>query len=188
MRRSLSAEWAAELLEQLPKAQAFHRHSQRVAALAGLIVRKRGQQPDLEVLTWAGIFHDLMVLVPFRQRPWGADYVSESAAMAGLYLRERQLLTAEQVALVQACIQHHHDLRPHPHPLVEGFRRADWLEVSQGLIRSGVTTEELKALYRDWPRAGFLGALSQVISRFFVRPVHFVRLFWPVRRYSVEEV
>ncbi|MBC7541707.1 MAG: HD domain-containing protein [Candidatus Sericytochromatia bacterium] len=183
--QALTVALAERLLDQLPGNRPFLFHSARVAAYAQRVCARRGQTADTDVLRWAGTFHDIMVLLPFRLRPWGADYVSDSAELAGVYLTAKGLLDPARIQLVQACIQHHHDLRTHPHPLVEAFRLADWLEVSQGLMRAGLTATDMAEVRGIHPPAGFGQALAGVILRVMnpIRPIHGFRLFWPVRRY-----
>ena len=40
-------------------------------------------------------------------------------------------------------------------PTVETFRKADWIDVTQGVLRFGLSRSFLRSLYSTWPDAGF---------------------------------
>lgn len=46
--------------------------------------------------------------------------------------------------------------------LVEPFRRADWVDVSRGLIRFGLPRSFLREVFATWPAAGFHKKLVQL--------------------------
>jgi hypothetical protein len=50
-----------------------------------------------------------------------------------------------------------------PHAwLVEPFRRADWMDVTGGLVASGLSRELFRAALARWPRAGFHRLLARL--------------------------
>jgi hypothetical protein len=65
-------------------------------------------------------------------------------------------------------ILEHHRISSHrddAHPLVEPFRRADWVDVSRGVVRFGLSGAYVEALFSAWPSAGFHWRLVQLSCR-----------------------
>ncbi len=71
-------------------------------------------------------------------------------------------------------IREHHKLLPYrgrPDSLVEPFRRADWIDVSRGLIPSGLRRAFVAEVLEAWPNEGFHRRLVQLsIGRFRTHP------------------
>ncbi len=113
----------------------------------------------------AGAFHDLGI--------WTAhtfDYLDPSSQLAHDYLKERGLepLWPE----VDLIIQQHHKLRPYAGPFeasVEAFRRADLVDLSLGLIRSGLKPEFIQAVRVQFPNANFHARLVAFSGQQFLR-------------------
>ena len=129
--------------------RSYRHHVYRVAALAGAF--GPGTAEAGEKIAIAAALHDLGI--------WTAgtfDYLDPSMALAADWLARtgRSAWTDE----IEAMIQEHHRIRPvrgAGMALVEAFRRADWVDVSRGLVSFGVTREEYGALVAAWPTAGF---------------------------------
>ena len=71
---------------------------------------------------------------------------------------------ADWIPEVETMILEHHKIsayRTNPQWLVERFRRADWIDVSRGLRRFGVSTQIVKPIFARWPSAGFHKRLVQ---------------------------
>jgi len=77
---------------------------------------------------------------------------------------------------VTAAILEHHKVtryRGAHEGLVEPFRRADWMDVTGGLLASGLSRALYRATVARWPRAGFhlmLGRLE--LRRLRTHPWH----------------
>ena len=59
----------------------------------------------------------------------------------------------------------HHKLssyRGSPGGLVEPFRRADWVDVTHGLVSFGLSRSLLREVFTTWPDAGFHKRLVQL--------------------------
>jgi HD domain-containing protein len=181
MHLALTPALAQELLARLPQYPVLQQHNRRVTALAAGYCEHHGVPYVPEVFEWAGLLHDLMVLVPFRQRAWNSDYVSESAELARAYLTAQGELGPEQIDLVAGCIRHHHDIRRHPHPVIDAFRRADWHDVSASLFRLGIPGERASSIRSKHPAAGLWRMLGRIFVRFMVRPANYIRIFLPRR-------
>jgi hypothetical protein len=113
-----------------------------------------------EKLAIAGAFHDLDAF-------GSLDYLASSIRAQDAWLRETgRLAWADELALV---IAEHHRLNPYrgPHAgLVEAFRRADLVDVSQGLVKGG-----LRRAYVREVRAAFdVGSFfTKVVPRAVVK-------------------
>ncbi len=118
-----------------------------------------------QTLAVAAAFHDLGI--------WADgtfDYLAPSARRALDYVRERGLsvnvVELEQVVLL------HHKLRACAGPAaahIEAFRRADWVDVSWGLLRFGLPSGLLRDARAAFPNAGFHRCLLRVGWRWTLR-------------------
>lgn len=106
---------------------------------------------DREKLVIAGCFHDLGI---WPQRT--LDYLDPSVALANSYLIEtQQQAWSKEIGRI---INLHHKLRPvrdDRSPLVELFRRADLVDVSLGIGRSGLPRSFIKEVSQALPNEGF---------------------------------
>ena len=134
----------------------YRNHTYRVANFCDSLAAPGGSQ--IEKVAIAAAFHDLGI--------WTAgtfDYLAPSIQLATSWLDEngRSSWTAE----IETMILEHHKVGPYRGPahwLVEPFRRADWADVSRGMIRWGVNRHLLAEAYRAWPSAGFHRRLVQL--------------------------
>jgi len=121
----------------------------------------------------AAAFHDLGI--------WTAhtfDYLAPSAALAGEFLDCDDLACTGHGAReeITAMIYEHHKITSHrgagnsagAEP-VEIFRRADWMDVSLGVLSFGLPRAQLRAIFARWPNAGFHKRLAQLTWQRFRR-------------------
>lgn len=96
-------------------------------------------------------FHDLGI--------WTAqtfDYLAPSAALAAAHLTS--IGRAEWTDEIVAMIDLHHKISRSDVPdawLVEPFRKADWIDVSLGVVRFGVSRRRVAEVRAAFPNAGF---------------------------------
>ena len=112
---------------------------------------------QLEKIAIAAAFHDLGIWTDAT-----FDYLDPSVSLARHYLsREgREAWTNE----ITAMILEHHKLtsyRGDAGSLVELFRRADWTDVSMGVLRFGLPRSFVRDVSAAWPSAGFHRRLVQ---------------------------
>jgi hypothetical protein len=137
----------------------YRNHAYRVANLCRLLADPDPQQ--MQKVAIAAAFHDLGI--------WTAgtfDYLAPSIALASAYLA--RIGRAEWALEVTAMIGEHHKLsasREPTHWLVEPFRRADWVDVSRGLLTFGLPRRSLAAVFAAWPNAGLHRRLVQLTFR-----------------------
>lgn len=127
---------------------AGYRH--HVYRVVNLCVTLAPPDTPLEKVAVAAAFHDIGI---WTERTF--DYLEPSVDGAVRYLRDRGRLS--WVDEIAAMIREHHRLTrvPAGAALVESFRRADWIDVSRGAIRGGVSRSFVRDLYARWPSAGF---------------------------------
>ncbi|MGB2246205.1 MAG: hypothetical protein ACPH3N_00975 [Alcanivorax sediminis] len=128
---------------------AYRNHIYRVV---NLVASQRAlSDEELEQVAIAGFFHDAGI--------WLAgtfDYLEPSARLAGHYLEEQGLL--EWTPTVEALILNHHKVSRFSQDtldLAEMFRRADWIDVSLGLLRFGLPSARIRRIREAFPNAGF---------------------------------
>jgi hypothetical protein len=135
---------------------AYRNHAYRVANLC-LALSPHG--PDtLEKIAIASAFHDLGI---WTNRTF--DYLQPSASLATAYLSDLGKASWTQ-EITEMVFEHHKILRyrREPRSLVEPFRRADWVDVSRGLVTFGLSRALLREIFAVWPSAGFHKRLVQL--------------------------
>ena len=99
----------------------------------------------------AGAFHDIGIWVEDT-----LDYLPPSVPPMVEYLKKNDLVSwADEIELM---ITEHHKLREYKdeqYPLVELFRKADLVDFSLGLVRSGLSKEVVCDVRSQIPNAGF---------------------------------
>lgn len=142
----------------------FVPYRNHVYRVVNLCVRLHSASDDeLRRLAIAAAFHDLGI--------WTAgtfDYLRPSMALAKAYLiRSGQ---PEWVTEVNAMIFEHHKILPYRgvgQPLIETFRKADWIDVTRGLLTFGIPRRFVADLYTTWPSTGFHRRLVQLAAQRF---------------------
>ncbi|WP_207816295.1 hypothetical protein [Pseudomonas sp. 50_B] len=142
----------------------YRNHVYRVINFCNLLINADAQQ--LQKLAIAGAFHDLGI--------WTAktfDYLPPSLRLAENHLDE--IDRSEWKAEVLAMIEQHHKITAAPPPgsLVERFRRADWIDVSLGMLNFGLSRDDRRRVFSAFPDAGFHLRLVQLsFKQLLIRP------------------
>jgi len=135
---------------------AYRNHTYRVA---NLCIAQVGHAPEVvQKVAIAAAFHDLGIWTDGT-----FDYLPPSIRLATDYLAGagRTAWTQE----IKAMIREHHKITPYRgewRELVEPFRRADWADVSLGLIAFGLPQGAFREVASTWPSAGFHKKLVQL--------------------------
>ena len=116
----------------------------------------------------AAVFHDIGI--------WTGntiDYLGPSIEQAGIYLdRIGKKNLIEEIRLM---IYWHHKIRKYDGEFahtVETFRKADWIDVSIGLIRFGVDRKAIHQAKKIFPHKGFHWFLvKKVVKNIFRHPL-----------------
>ena len=160
---TLDALLAAHAVQLGDDAMGYRHHAYRVANFYWQL--SPGDAEMLEKLSIAVAFHDLGI--------WTArtfDYLPPSRVLARDHLRT--IGRPEWRTDVDAMIDHHHRIHrmpPSTQASVETFRRADWIDVSNGVLRFGLPRAVVREVRRTFPDAGFHRRLLQLTLRRFRR-------------------
>jgi hypothetical protein len=134
----------------------YRNHAYRVVNLCAALAPLAGD--GLEKVVVAAAFHDLGI--------WAArtfDYLAPSARLAQKHLAA--VGRTDWISEVDTMILAHHKLTPPRAPapaLAEAFRKADWIDVSCGLLRFGLPRPRVRIILSTWPSAGFHRRLFQL--------------------------
>lgn len=115
----------------------------------------------------ASAFHDLGI---WTNRTF--DYLGPSISLANEYLNKqnRSGWTTE----ISLMIDMHHKLTHYNGKFedsVEVFRKADWIDVSKGIIKFGVSDRKIREINRQCPTKGFHTFLAKkTLINFFSHP------------------
>ncbi|MBD2182481.1 HD domain-containing protein [Planktothrix sp. FACHB-1355] len=106
---------------------------------------------DREKSIVAGCFHDLGIWTDKT-----VDYLAPSVKLAKKYLKEN---SQEQWSNeIELMIERHHQItkyRNSEYPLVEVFRKADWVDVSKGIRSFGLSKHDIQKVLDTFPNLGF---------------------------------
>lgn len=139
-----------------PDQLAYRNHNYRVANFCIELLQATPEQIDKIGIACA--FHDLGV---WTHRT--LDYLEPSRAQAHAYLES--VGKAAWAPEIEAMVMDHHKLRradASDRSLVEAFRKADWIDVSMGMLSFGLPKEFIKAVRARFPNAGFHKRLVQL--------------------------
>lgn len=152
----------------------YRNHAYRVANFC--VAHVSPDSIQLEKIAIAAAFHDLGIWTDVT-----FDYLDPSVSLARQYLSRAgdESWTDE----IGAMILEHHKLSPYrgdSGPLVEPFRRADWADVSMGVLRFGLPRAFVRDVNAAWPSAGFHRRLVQLewerLRTHPLRPLPMVKL------------
>jgi len=135
---------------------AYRNHTYRVVNLC--LAFCSGDLEHLEKIATATAFHDIGIWTDHT-----FDYLQPSVQLACDHLTRngKKEWTSE---ITEMIFQHHKisSYRGNQHWLVEHLRRADWVDVSMGLITFGLPRNVVKEILSTWPGAGFHKRLVQL--------------------------
>jgi hypothetical protein len=128
---------------------AYRNHAYRVANLC--LGQAPGDPDAVAKVEIAAAFHDLGIWTHGT-----FDYLQPSIELARAHLVRSG--RSEWTSEVSAMLLEHHKLtryRGESAGLVEPFRRADWADVTRGIVAPGLSRGLLSAVFAAWPSAGF---------------------------------
>jgi hypothetical protein len=128
---------------------AYRNHTYRVVNLC--VAQGCATTEQVEKVAIAAAFHDLGIWTDHT-----FDYLEPSIRLACEYLS--QTSRPAWAGEITSMIAEHHKVRTYRSAaasLVEPFRRADWTDVTFGIVRFGVPRRFIARLYDEWPSHGF---------------------------------
>ena len=135
---------------------AYRNHTYRVVNLYAAMAPCA--DATLEKVALAAAFHDLGI--------WTAhtfDYLGPSMELACNHLECAG--HADWRDTISGMIREHHKIRKvrgADAEFIEPFRRADWIDVSLGVLSFGVPRQQLRDIMARWPNHGFHKRLAQL--------------------------
>lgn len=122
--------------------------------------------PDAtEKLAIAAAFHDIGIWTDGT-----FDYIAPSVRQAEAYLRDSS--RREWTDEITSMIREHHkivSIGDRSQALVESFRKADWIDVSMGVLTFGLSRSLIRDVQSAFPDEGFHRRLVQLSWRRFLR-------------------
>jgi hypothetical protein len=122
----------------------------------------------------AAVFHDIGIWSDHK-----IDYLIPSVEQARIYLTETG--KQEWINEITLMIYWHHKIsryRGEHEKTVQNFRKADWIDVSLGLLTFGCDKQKIKENRKKFPNLGFHIFLIKAIAKnFFKHPLHPLPMF-----------
>jgi hypothetical protein len=154
----------------------MERHGLRVFLIADRIATARDLTVDREILLIAGLLHDIGL---YDQASHGGTYVVDGAEFTADLLRG-QGWVEDRIRLCFDAIERHHETRTQwdRGSEVELIRRADLVDLTNGLVRLGLTREWLRDLFESVPRKGTYPTVGREVAKQLLhRPLKFAQIF-----------
>ena len=113
----------------------------------------------------AAVFHDIGIWTNNT-----FDYLDPSIAELKEYLYE--INKNEWLSEISSMIYWHHKVKAYVgeySATVEVFRKADWVDVSLGLLKFGIESKKISAIKRSFPNAGFHFFLLKQTGKYWIK-------------------
>jgi hypothetical protein len=113
----------------------------------------------------ASVYHDIGIWTNHT-----FDYLQPSIEQARIHLNN--IGKQDWIEEITLMISWHHKISRYlgkHETIVENFRKADWIDVSFGLIKFGVDKKKIKENKRIWPTLGFHRFLLKACLKNFLR-------------------
>jgi hypothetical protein len=153
-------EWRKEIGKDY---QGYRNHVYRVVHFCSAL--HPCNEEEREKIIIAGCFHDLGIWTNNT-----FNYLEPSMELAKNYVKKER--NASWLGEIDRMIYFHHKIRRLKDihcPLVELFRKADLVDVSLGVIRFGLSKEQVRKIKRGFPNSGFHKRLLQLTLSEFKR-------------------
>lgn len=125
----------------------------------------QNNQDDEEKIIIAGCYHDIGIWVNDT-----FNYLEPSIKLVKEYLKKKdQEHWSHEIELM---INMHHKITKYKdsaYPLVEVFRKADWVDVSKGKRTFGLSGDFIASVMDEFPNSGFHKNLIQLTKTEFMR-------------------
>lgn len=149
----------------------YRNHAHRVYHLC-IQLDKNDQHHEQYAI--AAAFHDLGIWVNNT-----FDYLEPSVALATAWLVEHQKTSF--IAEIPLMIDMHHKMSRYSgqfESTVEAFRKADWIDLSLGILKFELPRRQFRALVRQFPTKGFHRFLiRRTWQNFFKHPLKPLPMF-----------
>ena len=149
----------------------YRNHVYRVFSTCLLMDSNQGNQRKYAI---AAVFHDIGIWTDHT-----FDYLYPSMEQVKAYLSEIE--NQEWTNEISAMIYWHHKLSRYKgeyEATVEVFRKADWIDVSLGILTFNVDKQSAKAIRKQFPNLGFhLFLIKQSLQNVLKHPLNPLPVF-----------
>ena len=150
---------------------AYNNHINRVFNYCVLLDSELKHHPKYAI---AVVFHDLGI---WTENTFDYLEASKELAKSHLISINKENWTEEILLMIDM----HHKRSEYTgkfEETVEVFRKADWIDVSLGLINHGIPNTKIKTLNKQFPNAGFHKFLAaQTLKRLVTNPFNLLPMF-----------
>lgn len=133
-----------------------------------------GEKTNEEKYAIAAVLHDIGIWTDHT-----LDYLNPSAEQAKAYLIE--IGKQDWIEEITLMIYWHHKVSAYTgkhQEIVENFRKADWIDVSLGLMTFGAAKNKIKENKKQFPNLGFhFFLLKGTLKNFFKHPLNPLPMF-----------
>ncbi len=152
----------------------YHKYRNHVHRVFSICVLMDDDKSKEEKYALASVFHDIGIWTNHT-----FDYLQPSIEQARIYLTK--IGRQDWIEEITLMISWHHKIRRYRgkhETIVENFRKADWIDVSSGIINFGVDKRKIKDARRKLPTLGFhLFLVKSTIINFFKHPLNPLPMF-----------
>jgi HD domain len=155
---------------------AMERHCVRCFLFMDRLAERRGVQIDRELALCAALVHDIGL---YDSVSGGGVYTDEGGALAARLFTEAGQSGARARLIEDACAQHH-ALRDQSDrgTEVELLRLADRIELSGGVLKCGLSRDDVQGVFDRVSRAGTYRVIAGLVGHALVeRPLTLPRIF-----------
>lgn len=154
-----------------PDYDKYKNHVYRVFLNCRLMDSKKDNEEKYAI---AAVFHDIGIWTNHT-----IDYLNPSIEQAKTYLKETG--KEQWIDEITGMINWHHKTgryKGRDESMVETFRKADWVDVSLGLLTFGINKQKIRENRKELPNRGFhLFLMKQVAKNFFRHPLNPLPMF-----------
>jgi hypothetical protein len=150
--------------------KAYRNHCYRVLNFYAAFISKNPESLAKGAIAIA--FHDLGIWTHKT-----LDYLDPSIKLANAYLTQTGLIA--WIDDITAMIDNHHKVTGYANNVfVESLRKADWIDVSLGMLHFGLNRQFIEAVQHTFPNAGFHQKLVRLsISNVLKHPLKPLPIF-----------
>ena len=152
----------------------FERYSNHVKRVYLFTQALDNDQRNADKYAIAAVFHDIGIWTDHT-----IDYLEPSIAVTHQYLDQNQL--SDWKKEIGLMIDMHHKINSYEGDFqntVSTFRKADWIDVSLGMLRFGVGKKRVKEVRKSIPNAGFHWFLTKgTFTNFLKHPLNPLPMF-----------
>ncbi|WP_437976670.1 hypothetical protein WMF11_05400 [Sorangium sp. So ce295] len=162
---------AQELFEELSpyRGDGLRNHCLRVFHFTMLLLERRRQKADPDLLHALAMIHDLGLLCPDER---GGDYMQRSRSLFHRAFAAKSFeLSPHDLRVADECLLYNHRLRPTPAlcPESTAFRQSVWMDHSLGVRRYDLDVASVRDGFARYPRGDFNAVLLDFARRVLTR-------------------